>query len=181
MAKVSVKGINSTNAVSTTVAPRRSEKEGVLIFMKAPRRCFPLVRIRPDDSTSWWRRYAGWVRLILIREPNCLGAYYGVRGDKKRRQLNIAVRQRNGDLQLIQPVGRAGIELRSRVALRHVVNRHREATLIGDARIGQVVCHGRLHIGVSVDSRGSLAGAFACRITEDLIDLHNPADLQESD
>src|SRR5271157_1368269 len=153
MAKVSVKAIISTNAVSTTVAPRRSEKQCVLSFMKAPRRCFPLVRIRSDDSTSWWRRYAGWVRLILIREPNCLGAYYGVRRDRKRCQLNIAVRQRNGDLQLIQPVGRAGIELRTRVALRHVGNRHREATLIGDARVFQIVCHGRLYIGVSIDSR----------------------------
>src|SRR5271157_141864 len=154
MAKVSVKAIDSTNAVSTTVAPRRSEKQCVLGFMKGPRRCFALVRIRPDDSTSWWWRYAGWVRLILIREPNCLGAYYGVRRhDKRRRQLNIAVRQRNGDLQLIQPVGRAGIELRSRVALRHVGNLHREVTLIGDARVGQIVCHGRLYIGVSIDSR----------------------------
>src|SRR5271165_2359511 len=153
MAKVSVKAIDSTNAVSTTVAPRRSEKEGVLIFMKAPRRCFPLVRIRPDDSTSWWRRYAGWVRLILIREPNCLGAYYGVRRDKKRRQPNTAVRQGNGDLQLIQPVSRAGIELRSRVALRHVGNRHSETALVRDARVGQIVCYGRLHIGVSIDSR----------------------------
>src|SRR5271157_3524061 len=127
MAKVSVKASDSTNAVSIRVPPRRSEKQCVLSFIEAPRRCFALVRIRPDDSTSWWRRYAGWVRLILIREPNCLGAYYGVRRDKKRRQPNTAVRQRNGDLQLIQPVGRAGIELRSRVALRHVGNRHREA------------------------------------------------------